>query len=85
MVVVTRLEQLRLDAHLSPEALGKLANVSGVTIRSYESGAQDRPHVGPLGKLADHFNVPASELLQPAVFRGPTDSPVSETTKDRAA
>ena len=27
-----------------------------------------------LGKLADHFNVPASSLLRPASFAGPVDA-----------
>ncbi|MEJ7786661.1 MAG: helix-turn-helix transcriptional regulator [Solirubrobacteraceae bacterium] len=78
-----RLEQLRLDAQLSPEALGKQAGVAPKAIRRLEAD-KGTVQVATLGKLADRFKVPASELLQPAVFRGPTDWPV-EPSEGRAA
>lgn len=64
-----RLEQLRVDAKLTPEELGKLAGVAGMTVRRIEDGKPAFPST--LGKLADFFNVPASDLTREAL-------PVSE-------
>lgn len=61
-----RLEQLRLDARLTPEELGERCDVTGMTVRRLEAGKRAR--VDTLGKLADYFEVRPSELLQPAVF-----------------
>jgi transcriptional regulator with XRE-family HTH domain len=60
---VRRLEQLRLDALLTPEALSQDTGVSPRTIRRLEKdghGAQ----VATLGKLAARFDVKPSELLR---------------------
>ena len=58
---MTRLEQLRVDALLSPEALGEVAGVSGGAIRRIEEGRS--PHMETLRKLSEHFAIPPSELL----------------------
>lgn len=59
-----RLEQLRLDALLTPEQLAEKTSVSAPTIRRLERGHSAQ--VPTLAKLADFFGVPASELLRPA-------------------
>jgi transcriptional regulator with XRE-family HTH domain len=63
---VTRLEQLRLDAGLTRNELGRLVGVHHATIRKIEDG---RPlvHVAPLSRLSTYFGVKASELLLPAI------------------
>lgn len=61
-----RLQQLRLDAHLTPEQLAAATGVAAATIRRLESGHGGQ--VATLGRLADHFGVRASELLRPAIF-----------------
>lgn len=61
---MTRLEQLRIDARLTPEELGARCGVSGVTIRNLEKGRRAR--VETLGKIADYFSVRPSEVLSPA-------------------
>jgi transcriptional regulator with XRE-family HTH domain len=58
---VILLQRLRLDAGLTPEQLGEEAGVSGMTIRRIEDGKPTRP--ATLKKLADRFEVRASELL----------------------
>lgn len=62
---MTRLEQLRLDAALTPEQLGELAGVSGRTVRRIEAGKDGR--VESLKKLAAYFDVPASDLVREAL------------------
>jgi transcriptional regulator with XRE-family HTH domain len=62
---MTRLEQLRIDARLTPEELGELCGVSGVTIRNLEKGKRAR--VDTLGKIADHFGIRPSEVQAPAL------------------
>lgn len=59
-----RLEQLRLDALLTPEQLADVTGVSGATIRRLEKG--QGAQVATLAKLSTYFAVPASELLRPA-------------------
>jgi transcriptional regulator with XRE-family HTH domain len=72
---MTRLQQLRVDALMTPEDLGDATGVSPRTIRRrLEDGRGAR--IETLRKLARHFEVPASELLAPA--RPPTND-------DRAA
>lgn len=63
----TRLEQLRLDAGLTPQELGAQVGIAGQTIRRIESG--NRAHPATLFKLAQRFDVPASSLPQPALQR----------------
>lgn len=64
-----RLEQLRIDAQLSPVALAAKANVSPVTVRGIESGKGAQ--VETLGKLAAVLGVKPSELLRPAAWPDP--------------
>lgn len=59
---VTRLEQLRLDALLTPEQLGEKTGVAGNTIRRLEAGKSAR--VSTLARLSTYFAVSASELLR---------------------
>jgi transcriptional regulator with XRE-family HTH domain len=66
---MTRLQQLRVDALMTPEELGDATGVSPRTIRRLEDGRSAR--IETLRKLARHFAVPASELLAPA--RPPTN------------
>lgn len=61
---VTRLEQLRLDALLTPEQLGEVTGVAGNTIRRLEAGKTAR--VSTLARLSAYFAVSASELLREA-------------------
>ena len=58
---MTRLEQLRVDALLTPEQLSELTGVHGGTIRRIESGKGAQ--IVTLAKLSTYFEVPASELL----------------------
>ena len=57
-----RLEQLRVDALLTPEQLGEEVGLAGGTIRRMEQGNGAR--VSSLAKLAKRFDVPASDLLR---------------------
>lgn len=62
-----RLEQMRIDARLTPEQLGERAGVAGMTIRRLERGEKAR--VSTLAKLADALggDVQPSELLREVV------------------
>lgn len=70
---MTRLEQLRLDALLTPEQLGQMCKVSGRQIRRIEAGDVGRVRMSTLAKLSTHFAVPASELLGPVREAQPED------------
>jgi transcriptional regulator with XRE-family HTH domain len=62
-----RLQQLRLDAGLSPQRLGELAGVSDDTIRSIERRLNTNPQVATLTALAAIFGARPSELLMDAL------------------
>lgn len=62
---MTRLEQLRLDRLLSPEQLAKETGLHADTIRDLEARRVERPRVSTLRALAEFFEVPPSQLLQP--------------------
>lgn len=62
---MTRLEQLRLDARLTPEQLAERVGIAPMTIRRIEDGKPAFPST--LGKLADYFRVPASDLPREAL------------------
>lgn len=55
------LAELRYDAGLSPEELGKKVRVSGRTIRRIEDGHRPTPQVAK--KLAKHFDLKPTELF----------------------
>jgi DNA-binding XRE family transcriptional regulator len=57
-----KLAELRFNAGLSPEELGEECGIAGQTIRRIEDGAT-RPTPRVAKKLADHFEVTASELF----------------------
>lgn len=63
---MTRLQQLRLDAHLSVAALALRAGVSRQTIYTAERTAAANDTT--LFKLADALDARASELLLPAAL-----------------
>lgn len=56
-----RLTQLRFDAGLSPEELGELAEVSGMTVRRIERG--ESTTAGTAKKIADKLEVSVTEML----------------------
>jgi len=58
---VKRLEQLRIDASLTPDELADQVGMAGNTIRRLEAG--QRARVSTLTRLAAFFGVRASELL----------------------
>jgi DNA-binding XRE family transcriptional regulator len=58
---VVTLEQLRLDAGLSPEQLAAETGVSNVTIRSAERSGK-RPQPQTAKKLADYFGVKVTAI-----------------------
>ncbi len=59
---MTRLEQMRLDAHLSLTQLADATSVPERTIRELEAGRVRKPRVETLAPLATRFGVPVSEL-----------------------
>ncbi|GAF65234.1 putative transcriptional regulator [Bacillus sp. TS-2] len=63
-----RLKSLRKNSELTQEGLGKLIDVSKVSISGYENGNRS-PDTETLKKLADTFNVSIDFLL------GRTDNP----------
>ena len=62
---MTRLEQLRVDAGLTPEQLAERVGVSNRTICRLERGHSGR--IRTLRLLADFFEVPASDLTREAL------------------
>lgn len=64
---MTRLEQLRLDALLSRQALARGAGVAYQTVINLEEGKGGRPHIDTLRKLAEFLDAKPSELMRPAL------------------
>jgi transcriptional regulator with XRE-family HTH domain len=62
---MTRLEQLRIDGHLTVDALAERTGVAPKTIRRLEHGQGAR--VETLARLSTFFAVPASSLLLPVL------------------
>ena len=62
-----RLEQLRIDAGLSPKQLAKVAGVAYQTVKNIEGGKSEA-QVETLHKLAKALDAQPSELLMPAVY-----------------
>ena len=67
-----RIQQLRIDAHLSRDELAAKAGVSAEQIRSFEIGETANPRVQTLVALAGVLKVKPSELLMDAI--GPTEA-----------
>lgn len=57
-----RLKELRLKNKLTQEELGKMLNLTNVSISGYENGDRT-PDIENLSKLADYFNVTTDYLL----------------------
>ena len=57
-----RLKELRRNARLSQERLGKVLNVAGNTIGQYECGKRE-PNLEILIKIADYFDVSIDYLV----------------------
>jgi transcriptional regulator with XRE-family HTH domain len=72
---VKRLQQLRLDAHLSLDELDALSGVSSEQIRRIEAGTTTNPRVPTLVALATALNAKPSELLMDALPPMHTDEP----------
>lgn len=62
-----RLKQLRDEKKLTQEELGKIINVTKVSISGYENGNRN-PDIETLHNIADYFNVSSDYLM------GRTDS-----------
>lgn len=60
---MTRLEQLRLDAHLTRADLAAATDVPERTIRALEALEVRKPRLATLQPLAKRLKVPVSELL----------------------
>jgi transcriptional regulator with XRE-family HTH domain len=65
---MTRLEELRLNAGLSTDALGEKAGVSGMTVRRIEAH-RVHPQTSTLKALADALETTVSDLLAPVAER----------------
>lgn len=64
---MTRLQQLRIDAHLSLDDLEERCGVSSEQIRRLENGTTKNPRVQTLAALALALKTKPSELLMPAL------------------
>ena len=73
-----RLRRLRKQKGLTQSQLGKIINVSKVSISGYESGERT-PDTDNLRRLADFFDVSTDYLL------GRTDNPSSNVVKESEA
>jgi transcriptional regulator with XRE-family HTH domain len=73
--MMTRLEQLRVDALLSREELAERTGVSVRTLRHLEANPPRRPRIQTIKPLALYFRVPASTLLSPVVPSLESDEP----------
>lgn len=87
MSIGKNIKDLRLSAGLSQAELGKIAGVTDKAVSAWESGTKT-PRMGPIEKIAAHFGVPKSRIVDDAPaggFEGPKIphgfAPVPETVK----
>lgn len=80
-----RLKKLRNERKITQEELGKIVNVTKVSISGYENGNRN-PDTETLQKLADFFNVSTDFLLgrtdEPDVGKGVEDDEFQDFMKD---
>ena len=77
MSIGNNIKELRLHYALSQQDLAKIADVSPKTVSAWETG-RIIPRMGPIQKIADHFGLQKSDIIEPP-------NPISQiiTNKDR--
>jgi transcriptional regulator with XRE-family HTH domain len=80
-----RLASIRMRRGFTQERLAELSGVSLKTIRNMEQGAEHRPRVQTLLKLASALRVDTSTLMHPGQPEAPDPAPVDQWDDVRAA
>lgn len=62
MSIAENIKRLRMSENLSQAELGKIAGVTDKAVSTWEAGAKT-PRMGPIEKMAAHFGVPKSAIL----------------------
>ena len=74
MGISENIKEIRRKYSLTQQQLGEIAGVSDKAVSTWESGTAE-PRMGAIQKIAEHFNIPMSEIVdeQPARFRLSTE------------
>ncbi len=65
MSIADNIKRLRLDHGLSQAEFGAIAGVTDKAVSTWETGAKE-PRMGAIQKLADHFHISKSEIIDDA-------------------
>ena len=65
MSIAENIKRLRMSENLSQAELGRIAGVTDKAVSTWEAGTK-MPRMGPIEKMAAHFGVPKSAILDDA-------------------
>ena len=72
MSIADNIKRLRTAENLSQAELGKIAGVTDKAVSTWEAGLKT-PRMGAIEKMASHFGVPKSAILDDApIYTAPT-------------
>jgi repressor LexA len=74
MGIPDNIKRLRATHGLTQSELGKIAGVSDKAIWTWENGTAE-PRMGAIQKIADHFNIKKSDLIEDHTEQPPTTKP----------
>ena len=74
MGIPDNIKRLRVTHGLTQSELGKIAGVSDKAIWTWENGTAE-PRMGAIQKIADHFNIKKSDLIEEHTEQSPTTKP----------
>jgi len=63
MGISENIKLLRYKYKLTQDELGKIAGVSGKAVSTWENGTKE-PRMGAIQKIADHFNISKSSIIE---------------------
>ena len=84
MSISSNIKRLRELHNLTQAELGKIAGVSDKAVSTWENGTAE-PRMGAIQKIADHFSIPKSELiddLDHSQMLSPTESHLIDVYRD---
>lgn len=70
MGIAENIKRLRQEAGMSQAEFGAIAGVTDKAVSTWETGAKE-PRMGAIQKIADHFHVSKSDIIEDADVSAP--------------